>query len=216
MSFDPLLKDGARFNELTQRIDVVKHMGWDRGKTTGPAMTDDDLYNMHLYCDKTYGITSLKLVEEAVHIVAHRNAYHPIRDILNSLQWDGTPRIRYALQCYLGADDSDYTYQILKFFLLGAISRVFQPGIKFDYIMCLVGDQGAGKSSFLRLLSMKDEWFCDDLKKVDDDNVYRKLQGHWFIEFGELNAKTKAQSIEEFKAFLTRPALKGFLAFLVL
>ncbi|MBQ7372934.1 MAG: virulence-associated protein E, partial [Blautia sp.] len=83
MSADPLLKDGTRFNELTQRIDVVKYMGWDRGKTTGLAMTDDDLYNMHLYCDKTYGITSLKQVEEAVHIVAHRNAYHPIRDILN-------------------------------------------------------------------------------------------------------------------------------------
>ena len=204
MSADPLLKDGTRFNELTQRIDVVKYMGWDRGKTTGLAMTDDDLYNMHLYCDKTYGITSLKLVEEALHIVAYRNAYHPIRDILNDLQWDGTPRIRFALQRYLGADDSVYTYQILKFFLLGAISRVFQPGIKFDYIMCLVGDQGAGKSSFLRLLSMKDERFSDVLSDLDSNKVYEKLQGKFIIELSEMLATNNAKSNEVIKSFLSR------------
>jgi len=88
--------------------------------------------------------------------------------------------------------------------MLAAIHRVYKPGCKYDICLCLVGPQGCGKSTFFRFLALKDEWFCDDLKKVDDDNVYRKLQGHWFIEFGELNAKTKAQSIEEFKAFLTR------------
>ena len=71
VSYDPLLKDGFRFNELTQRIDVMKKMGWNRGKD-GPGFTDNDLYNVHLYCNKTYGITGLKLVEEAVHIVLFR------------------------------------------------------------------------------------------------------------------------------------------------
>lgn len=117
VSYDPLLKDGFRFNELTQRIDVMKKMGWNRGKD-GPGFTDNDLYNVHLYCNKTYGITGLKLVEEAVHIVAYRESYHPIRDVLNSLRWDGVPRVRHALHRYLGADESDYTYELLKFFMM--------------------------------------------------------------------------------------------------
>lgn len=64
-------------------------------------------------------------------------------------------------------------------------------------MLCLVGDQGAGKSTFFRLLAVKDEWFSDDLKKLDDENVYRKLQGHWIMEMSEMIAT--ARSIEEIK-----------------
>lgn len=71
-------------------------------------------------------------------------------------------------------------------------------------MLCLVGGQGAGKSSFFRLLSVKDEWFSDDLKKLDDENVYRKLQGHWIIEMSEMIATANARSIEEIKSFLSR------------
>ena len=63
-------------------------------------------------------------------------------------------------------------YEALKLFLLGAISRAFQPGCKFEIMLCLVGGQGAGKSTFFRLLAVRDEWFSDDLRKLDDDNVY--------------------------------------------
>ena len=203
LSYDPLLRDSVRYNELTQRVDVVKPMGWDRG-SNGPALTDNDIFNFHLYCDRTYGITSKALVEEAVSIVASRNAYHPIRDFLNSLEWDGKPRIRYALRHFLGADDSDYTYEILKFFMLGAIARVFKPGAKFDYIICVVGDQGAGKSTFFRLLAVEDEWFSDDLKDLESGKVYEKLQGHWIIELSEMLATNNAKSNEAIKSFLSR------------
>ncbi|WP_438821447.1 VapE domain-containing protein [Blautia wexlerae] len=97
-----------------------------------------------------------------------------------------------------------YTYEALKLFLLGAISRAFQPGCKFEIMLCLVGGQGAGKSTFFRLLAVRDEWFSDDLRKLDDDNVYRKLQGHWIIEMSEMMATANAKSIEEIKSFLSR------------
>ena len=70
--------------------------------------------------------------------------------------------------------------------MLGAVSRVFRPGVKFDYIICVVGDQGAGKSSFFRLLAVEDEWFTDDLKDLESNKVYEKLQGHWIIELSEM------------------------------
>ena len=132
------------------------------------------------------------------------NKYHPIRDYLNALVWDGTERIRFCLRHFLGADADDYTYEALKLFLLGAISRAFQPGCKFEIMLCLVGGQGAGKSTFFRLLAVRDEWFSDDLRKLDDDNVYRKLQGHWMIEMSEMMATANAKSIEEIKSFLSR------------
>ena len=130
--------------------------------------------------------------------------YHPIRDYLNGLTWDGTERIRTCLHHFLGADSDQYTYEALRLFLLGAIHRAFHPGCKFEVMLCLVGGQGAGKSTFFRLLAVKDEWFSDDLRKLDDDNVYRKLQGHWIIEMSEMIATANAKSIEEIKSFLSR------------
>ena len=72
-----------------------------------------------------------------------------------------------AVRHFLGADADDYTYEALKLFLMGAISRAFQPGCKFEIMLCLVGGQGAGKSTFFRLLAVRDEWFSDDLRKLD-------------------------------------------------
>ena len=60
--------------------------------------------------------------------------------------------------------------------MMGAVQRVYNPGCKFEYMVCLVGGQGAGKSSFLRFLTMENEWFSDDLRKLDDENVFRKFR----------------------------------------
>ena len=203
LSCDPVLRDSLKFNELTQKVAVVKEFDWNHG-SVGQSLADNDVFNIHLYCEGTYGMTSRNVIEEAIHIVANRNAFHPVRDVLNSLHWDGKERIRYALRRYLGADASDYTYEILMFFMLGAISRVFHPGIKFDYIMCLVGNQGAGKSSFFRFLAIKDEWFTDDLKDLESSKVYEKMQGHFIIELSEMLATNNAKSNEAIKSFLSR------------
>ena len=151
-----------------------------------------------------YRLTSEKKIIDAADLAAHQNSYHPVRDYLNSLTWDGTERIRYCLHHFLGAEADEYTFQALRLFLLGAIHRAFHPGCKFEVMLCLVGGQGAGKSTFFRLLAGKDEWFSDDLRKLDDENVYRKLQGHWIIEMSEMIATANAKSIEEIKSFLSR------------
>ena len=77
-------------------------------------------------------------------------------------------------------------------------------GSKYEEMLCLVGGQGAGKSSFFRLLAIRDEWFSDDLKKLDDDRVFLKLQGHWIIEMSEMLATSSAKSIEEIRSFISR------------
>ena len=198
---DPLLSGAIAKNLLTERIDIIKPIGYHR---TGTAITDTDMNYLLLYLEETYGLTSEKKIAAAIGIVANENGYHPIRDYLNGLSWDGTERIRTCLHHFLGADSDQYTYEALRLFLLGAIHRAFHPGCKFEVMLCLVGGQGAGKSTFFRLLAVKDEWFSDDLRKLDDDNVYRKLQGHWIIEMSEMIATANAKSIEEIKSFLSR------------
>ena len=199
---DPLLSGAIAYNLLTDRTDVVKPIGYDRSPSA--SMIDTDMKYIRLYLEENYDLTSEKKIMDAADLAAHQNSYHPVRDYLNSLTWDGTERIRYCLHHFLGAEADEYTFQALRLFLLGAIHRAFHPGCKFEVMLCLVGGQGAGKSTFFRLLAGKNEWFSDDLRKLDDENVYRKLQGHWIIEMSEMIATANAKSIEEIKSFLSR------------
>ena len=115
---DPLFRGALRLNLLTEQIDIVKPLGWERTSTT---LTDMDMNYLLLYLEENYGLTSEKKVQSAIKIVANENRYHPVRDYLNSLQWDGTERIRYALHHFLGADTDEYTYEASK--LDGNFSR---------------------------------------------------------------------------------------------
>ena len=91
--------------------------------------------------------------------------------------------------------DSPYTDEALRLFLLGAIHRAFHPGCKFEVMLCLVGGQGAGKSTFFRLLAVKDEWFSDDLRKLDDDNVYRLSLIHIYTKTLPKHDKSAGRSL---------------------
>ena len=92
----------------------------------------------------------------------------------------------------------------MKMHMLAAISRLYEPGKKYDIMLCLVGGQGTGKSTFFKYLAIQDEWFTDDVKRLDDKKVYEYLQGHWIVEMSEMNAVANAKSIEETKSFLSR------------
>ncbi|MBP5275276.1 MAG: virulence-associated protein E [Lachnospiraceae bacterium] len=198
---DVLLSGAIRKNELTERIDITRNLGWERDDE---VLTDTDMSYIILYMEDNYGISQDRIMEKAIDIVANENRYHPIRELLKNLRWDGIPRVGNALTHFLGVEKSELTTEALKIFMLGAISRVFEPGIKFETIICLVGDQGAGKSTFFRLLAIKDEWFSDDLKRLDDEKVFAKLQGHWIIEMPEMLATLNTRMVEEIKSFLSR------------
>lgn len=200
--WDELLYKSIRYNILTDRIDIAKTLWWKKSSST---MNDTDFNYLLLYLEENYSLTSEKKIQKAISIIADKNKYHPIRDYLKSLHWDGEERIENILYHFLGAEKSEYTYAVMKLFLLGAIHRVFEPGCKFEIMLCLVGGQGAGKSTFFRFMALKDEWFTDDLKKIDDENVYRKMQGHWIIEMSEMIATANAKSIEDIKSFISRP-----------
>ena len=125
---DPKLKGAFRLNMFTDKIDITKDLGWYRESDN---LTDVDLKFLVLYMEQHYGLSNEKKIDDAIKVVANENRYHPVQDYLNALQWDKVERIRYALHHFLGAEINNYTYEVLKLFMLGTISRVFRPGIKF-------------------------------------------------------------------------------------
>lgn len=198
---DPVLAGVIANNLLTGRVDVTRPLPWKRNDD---QLDETDIINILYHMEVHYGLKSERRIRNAITIVSGRHEYHPIRDYLHSLSWDGTERIRYALHHFLGAEATDLVCECLKLFLLGAIHRVFVPGCKFEDMLCLVGEQGGGKSTFFRFLAVRDEWFSDDLRRLEDENVFRKMQGHWIIEMSEMIATASAKSIEEIKSFLSR------------
>ena len=198
---DPVLMGAIRKDLFTGCMVIVGDMPWHRA---GSCFTDDDLAFIELLFENHYGITSEKKILTALRVVANSNGYHPVREYLNHLDWDGTPRVRFALHHFLGAEISDLNEELLRLFMLGAVTRIFQPGYKFDMMLCLTGGQGAGKSSFFRFLAGNDEWFSDDLRRLDDENIYRRMMGHWIIEMSEMMATGNAKNVEEIKSFLSR------------
>ena len=201
---DPRTKGVIRLNELDGRKYITADLGWKR-KITDP-LDDNDLNHIRLMLQQDYGLFNIKEVEAAVDMMAHKNSFHPIRDLLNSLVWDGTPRIDNLLHHFLGAEKSPFNSACIRLWMLGAISRVFDPGCKFDYVLCLIGDQGAGKSTFFRKMAIRDEWFSDDMKRLDDPMVYRQISGHWILELPEMSAMYNTRYVEDVKALLSRRA----------
>lgn len=198
---DPIFAGKISRNLLTETNDMIGKFPWRRDTT---RFDDQDLPHVLLHFEQYYDIRSEKCVENAFRVVASKHSFHPIQDYLNELKWDGVQRVRYALHHFLGADVSDYNEACLKVFMLGAVKRIFQPGCKFELMLVLTGSQGAGKSTFLRFLAIRDEWFSDDLKRLDDEKIYQRLAGHWLLEMTEMVATANAKSIEDIKSFLSR------------
>ena len=198
---DPLLAGSLKYNRMTERIDVAKKLWWNEEIC---KLDNAGRNYFYYYFEKNYGLGNEKNMDKALQIEANCRGYHPISEYLEQLEWDGTYRIRYVLKRYLGADDSDFVYEILKHFLMEALLRVYIPGCKADEMLCIVGQQGAGKSTFFRFLALNDDWFSDDLKNLSDRKIYEQLRGHWIIEMSEMIAAISAKSNEEIKAFLTK------------
>lgn len=198
---DPILAGHIRRDLFNEKIDIDCALPWYR---TGTTLEDIDMSFLMLHLDTHYGLRIDKQLIHALRIVATEKAFHPVRDKLLSLKWDGIPRVREALHHFLGAEINDFNENCLKVFMFGAVNRVFHPGSKFDLMLILAGGQGAGKSTFIRYLAMEDEWFSDDIRNLNDDKVFHRLNGHWIMEMSEMVATANAKSIEEIKSFLSR------------
>jgi predicted P-loop ATPase len=137
----------------------------------------------------------------AVQAAAQCHSYHPVRDYLASLKWDGANRLEGFAATYLGADDSAYHAAVSRCTLVAAVARIFEPGCKADHIPILEGAQGTFKSSVLSVLFSP--WFSDDLADLGTKDAQMQMNGVWCLEIAELASMRRAD-IEKVNAFASR------------
>lgn len=183
-------------------------------KGFGPYLDDTAVNNLRLRIDRQFQFLSPKdFFFDVILDLAHRNAFHPVREYLDALTWDGTPRLDNWLHEYGGAPDKDYTRAVGALMLIAAVRRVRHPGVKFDEMAVFESEQGTNKSSALAILAVKPEWFSDNLPlNADDKRVIEVLTGKWIVEAGELKGMRKGE-IEHVKALLSRPIDRARLAY---
>lgn len=201
---DSRFKGKIKFDEFSQQTYLMGNTPWETSRNNYRAWSSFDDSALFAILQSDYGLNSRNDYFDALKNVAMRNRFHPVRDLLNSLKWDGREHIKGLLPDYLGAEDSEYTYQVWRLWMLGAVSRIFQPGCKFDYTVIFQGPQGLGKSTFLQLMALNDGWFNDSLDSLDSDKAAQSLMGSWIIELAELKSLARtAGGVDSVKRFLT-------------
>lgn len=196
------LGDGTfQKNEFTNRIVFGKKTFW--GKSPGEQVTDEDIHIIQDWLCKKFEVNASQgFIWTGVIVTAKAHAFHPVREYLKSLEWDGVPRVDSWLKTYIGADMPEpYLSEVSRKFLLAAVARVFRPGCKFDHILVLEGMQGIGKSSVPQILASP-AWFLGQLPNLRDKDSLIALQGAWFIEISELATLRRVDS-ESYKAFFS-------------
>lgn len=141
-------------------------------------------------------------VSDAVATVAERAAFHPVREYLASLVWDGRERLPSMLVDYFGAAPSAYASGIGTSWMVSGVARVVNPGAQVDYMLVLEGEQGLGKSSAVRALLPNPRWFSDTGIVLGQKDSYLTLHGLWIYGFDELDA-LRGNELTKTKNFLT-------------
>jgi len=201
LEHDPLLKGKMRFDEFSNRVQVVGALPWD-GQHGVRNWTDNDDAGIRHYLEKAHGITGVNKILDACSLVCHRHTINAVADWLKALPaWDGVTRLDTLFIDYLGAADTEYVRAVARKSFAAAVARALQPGIKYDTMPILAGPQGVGKSTLLRI--MGGAWFSDSLNTFEGKEAYELIQGSWLLELGELNGLSKAE-LNVVKQFLSK------------
>ncbi len=202
----PDLKGLLRYNAFAHIIDLSVRPPWE---TENPwkvrAWTDRDEILLAAWMQRAKINVSITTVADAVHVVARDNSYHPVKDYLISLKWDGIARLSTWLTVYLGAILSPYHEAVGPRWLISAVARIMSPGsnCKAENVLILEGDQGLLKSTALKTLAVNGAWFIDDLRRFGGREPAMQLAGRWIVELAELTAMNDV-TIEACKGFLSQ------------
>ena len=187
------------YNEFTEAVEKLDKTPWGTPKG---EWNSEDTSLFSVYIDKQFHFTPKKdYIEDAVLEVARRRKFNPVKERIESVEWDGVPRVKYFFQTLLGCENNIYTREVSKMFLTGLIGRVYQPGIKFDNVPVLIGPQGIGKSTVARRL-LPDAFTDTPISFGKTQEDYRMLKYVCVVEIPELQGLKKSD-INRVKGFLS-------------
>lgn len=180
---DPALQNIV-YNEFISDFDIIGPVPWIK---TDTGWTEGDLAALKLFLEKHYGLWHPgKLQDALLSVTKQKRRYHPIKTYLESLHWDGIDRAESVFIDYLGVEDNVYTRAVTRKIFVAAINRIYDPGCKFDQLPVLVGAQGIGKSTMVKMLGK--DWYCDSIRPDhfrDPKLVGELLFAIWIAELPE-------------------------------
>lgn len=204
-----LILKGEGGNDVFKRDEFAnsdlygRHVPWENIKV-GSEIADIDTIRIKEWLSRKYRFEpSNDRINETIAKIADTNRFHPVRDYLETLEWDGVPRIDTWLRDYLSARAPEpYLSAISRKTLIAMVKRVYEPGCKHDEVLILEGAQGVGKSTALRKLA-GDSWFSDAHINVADKDAIMTMKKIWLVELGELSGMRQADA-EQLKEFISR------------
>lgn len=188
---DPVLSEHV-IRDVFQGRDMVQGgLPWD---TEAKYWSNNDDANLRVYLALKYGVTGRELIQDCkdAYLTEYRRR-HPVRDYFNSLEWDGVPRLDRLVIDYIGAEDTELNRAMTRKWFTAAVTRIFNPGAKFDHVLLLAGKQGIGKSTLFGI--MGGDWFTDSIGDLKDKDAMGSLRGKLIIELGELSVLRNADDV---------------------
>jgi len=189
--------DRLRMNEMTGKPEW-----WNSQAGEWIQWGDVDDARMAAYFQTNYGLYAPKMLEAATLMYFAGRKVNPLTDLLESIKWDGKPRMEHFLTEAVKAEDNAYSREVSRLIFAGGIHRAYRPGCKFDDMVVLVGRQGGGKSTLVRWLNIDDQYFRE-IKTIAGKEGIETLRGVWIGEVAELMAMTKVKEAEAVKAYIT-------------
>jgi len=195
-------------NEFQDRTQIEGLAGF------GPPLDDAAMIRLHLTIAERFGLhVGKETFCDMIADEARNRRFHPVRNYLDDLKWDGVPRLSKWLESYAGAEATPYTEAVGAIVLIAAVRRIRQPGCKFDEMLVLESAQGKDKSTALAILAKREEWFSDDLPlNMDTQKIIERMAGRWIIEAAELKGMRKGD-VEHLKSFLSRRVDRARMAY---
>ena len=202
LKFAPELAGLLRFNEFASRIEMTRTPPWN---TDSSDWTDRDDVALKIWLqERDIDCRSTTSIADTVALVAKERQWHPLRNRLLSLKWNGGTNLCRWLRDYLSAtDDQHYLAAVGTAWMVGAVARVMQPGAQVDHVLVLAGQQGAGKTQTARILALEPEYFLGNLPDLRNKDAALVLPGRWIVELAELSAVRRAE-VESTKSFITQ------------
>lgn len=205
LEHDEAFKNLFKFNEFTKEVDIVKNspiLKIHKGR-----MLDKYYPIIAEYIESSrkyhHVLFNQNNIADAVSNVADKYSYNPIIDYFEKCyeNYDNIQRLHNVFTEFLGVEYSDLTTLIAKLFFVGAVAKAYDPKTKFDFVLDLVGGQGAGKTTFLQKIAPLG-YYTDQFTRFDNKDDYAVMRRALIINDDEMTA-TRSASFEVLKKFIT-------------
>ena len=210
LSGDSKLKGAIQYNTFTYEIDVTKSIKLN-GRTLSGTIDDLIIREIRAYIATKYKMDYKKPdIADILEVVAGEHSYNPLKDYLESCESEYKELVNQRdpfdiLRHYLNIKDDEYNRIIMDLFFRGAVAKVFDPTVKFDFVLDLTGRQGVGKTQFFEGL-FTHKYFTTVETFTDKDDKARMVR-NWCVFDDEMVASKKA-SFSELKKFITETKLE--------